>query len=177
MAPNISHMEYSIWPQKVVIWSTSYNIRNSPLELILKHSIQHQKSVIWSTPYGSNLRPYGVLHRALKTSLMELFTFLPKYIFMIIIWSTPYGAKYQPHGVHGVLRMVENSDHMEYSIWQYIESSGVDPKALHVTPEKCHMEYSIWSLFDATWSTLCGHYFLPYGIFHIFTMGLIFSRE
>ena len=30
MAPNISHMEYSMWSQKVVIWSTSYDIRMSP---------------------------------------------------------------------------------------------------------------------------------------------------
>ena len=29
MAPNIIHMEYSIWSQKVVIWSTSYDIRKS----------------------------------------------------------------------------------------------------------------------------------------------------
>ena len=74
MASYISHMEYSIWPQKDVIWSTSYDI----VKLILKHSIRHQNSAIWSTPYGKNSRPYGVLHGALKTSPMELFVFLPK---------------------------------------------------------------------------------------------------
>ena len=68
MASNISHMEYSIWPRKDVIWSTSYDI----VKLILKHSIRHQNSAIWSTPYGSNSRPYGVLHKALKTSLGAL---------------------------------------------------------------------------------------------------------
>ena len=143
-------MEYSICPRKDVIWSTSYDI----VKLILKHSIRYDKSAIWSTPYGSNSRPYGVLHKALKTSLMELFIFLS-------LWSTPYGIK---------------SNHMEYSIWQYIESSGVDSKALHMTSEKRHMEYSIWSLFDAIWSTPCGHYFLPYGVLHMVTVEFIFSR-
>ena len=78
MVPNISHMEYSMWSHKVVIWSTSYDIRKSPLKLILKHPIRHQKSAIWSTPNGSNSRPYGVLHGALKTGPMEVFVFLPK---------------------------------------------------------------------------------------------------
>ena len=64
---------------------------------------------------------------------------------------------------------------MENSVWQYIESSGVDSKALHVTSEKRHMEYSIWSLFDAIWSTPCGHYFLPYGVLHMVTVEFIFS--
>ena len=36
--------------------------------------------------------------------------------------------------------------------------------------EKRHMEYSIWSLFDAIWSTPCGHYFLPYGVLHVVTI-------
>ena len=67
-------MQYSILPQKVVIRSTSYDLTKSAL----KHSILHQKRAIWSTPHGSNLRPYGVLHRALKTSLMELFVCLLK---------------------------------------------------------------------------------------------------
>ena len=85
MASNISHMEYSIWPRKDGIWSTSYDIRKSPLKLILKHSIQHQNSAICSTPYGSNSRPYGVLHKALKTSLMELFIFLSQKTLMTIL--------------------------------------------------------------------------------------------
>ena len=72
--------------------------------------------------------------------------------------------------------MASKSNHMEYSIWQYIESSGVDSKALHMTSEKRHMEYSIWSLFDAIWSTPCGHYFLPYGVLHMVTVEFIFSR-
>ena len=77
---------------------------------------------------------------------------------------------------YGVLHMASKSNHMEYSIWQYIESFGVDSKALHMTSEKRHMEYSIWSLFDAIWSTPCGHYFLPYGVLHMVTVELIFSR-
>ena len=72
--------------------------------------------------------------------------------------------------------MASKSNHMEYSIWQYIESFGVDSKALHMTSEKRHMEYSIWSLFDAIWSTPCGHYFLPYGVLHMVTVEFIFSR-
>ena len=36
------------------------------------------KRHIWSTSHGSNLRPYGVLHAVLKTSLMELIVFLQK---------------------------------------------------------------------------------------------------
>ena len=72
--------------------------------------------------------------------------------------------------------MASKSNHMEYSIWQYIESFGVDSKALLMTSEKCHMEYSIWSLFDAIWSTPCGHYFLPYGVLHMVTVEFIFSR-
>ena len=169
MASNISHMEYSIWPRKDVIWSTSYDI----VKLILKHSIRHQNSAIWSTPYGSNSRPYGVLHKALKTSLMELFIFLSQKTLMTKLWSTPYGLEFMPYGV---LHMASKSNHMEYSIWQYIESFGVDSKALHMTSEKRHMEYSIWSLFDAIWSTPCGHYFLPYGVLHMVTVEFIFSR-
>ena len=72
--------------------------------------------------------------------------------------------------------MASKSNHMEYSIWQCIESSGVDSKALHVISEKRHMEYSIWSLLDAIWSTPCGHYFLPYGVLHMVTVEFIFSR-
>ena len=59
MASNISHMEYSIWPRKYVIWSTSYDIRKSPLKLIL------------NTPYGTRISPYGVLHMATIQGLME----------------------------------------------------------------------------------------------------------
>ena len=70
--------------------------------------------------------------------------------------------------------------HQKVTIWQYKESSGVDSKALHMTSEKRHMEYSIWSLFDAIWSTPCGHYFLtyflPYGVLHVVILEFIFSR-
>ena len=72
--------------------------------------------------------------------------------------------------------MASKSNHMEYSIWQYIQSSGLDSKALHMASEKRHMEYSIWSLFDAIWSTPCGHYFLPYGVLHVVILEFIFSR-
>ena len=68
---------HSIWLQKVVIRSTSFfDIQNSPLKLNLKYSIWNQKSDLWSTPFDNNSRPYGMLHRALKTSLIELFMFL-----------------------------------------------------------------------------------------------------
>ena len=59
----------------------------------MEYSIGLFYDAIWSTPYGSNSRPYGVLHRALKTSLMELFAFLPQLTWMVMIWSTPYGRK------------------------------------------------------------------------------------
>ena len=104
---------------------------------------------------------------------MELFIFLSQKTLMTKLWSTPYGLKFMPYGV---LHMASKSNHMEYSIWQYIESFGVDSKALHMTSEKRHMEYSIWSLFDAIWSTPCGHYFLPYGVLHMVTVEFIFSR-
>ena len=73
--------------------------------------------------------------------------------------------------------MASKSNHMEYSIWQYIESFGVDSKALHMTSEKRHMEYCIWSLFDAIWSTPCGHYFLPYGVLHIIAIHVNCGRD
>ena len=101
----------------VTIWSTSKDISDVHLELIVKHSIWQQRSTIWSTPYDSNSRPYGVLHRALKTSLMELFIFLPQLTYMTLLWSTPYGLKSLSYGV---LHMASKSNHMEYSIWQYI---------------------------------------------------------
>ena len=37
--------------------------------------------------------------------------------------------------------------------------------------------YSIWSLFDAIWSTPCGHYFLPYGVLHIIAIHVIYGRN
>ena len=77
----------------VTIWSTSKDISDVHLELIVKHSIWQQRNTIWSNPYDSNSRPYGVLHRALKTSLMELFVFIPELTWMTIIWSTPCGRK------------------------------------------------------------------------------------
>ena len=44
----------------------------------MKHSLRQEIVTAWSTPYGTRKAPYGVLHRALKTSLMELFEFLPE---------------------------------------------------------------------------------------------------
>ena len=37
------------------------------------------------------------------------------------------------------------------------------------------MEYSIWLLFDAIWSTPCGHYFMPYGVLHM--VGFCYHME
>ena len=37
--------------------------------------------------------------------------------------------------------------------------------------------YSIRSLFDAIWSTPCGHYFLPYGVLHIIAIPVNFGRN
>ena len=64
-------MEYSIWHQKVTVWSTPYGNIYSQMELILKHSIRHQKCARWSTPYGHYLMPYGVLHTVTIYCLME----------------------------------------------------------------------------------------------------------
>ena len=41
----------------------------------------------------------------------------------------------------------------------------------------CHMENSIQSLFDAIWSTPCGHYFLPYGVLHIIVIHVNCGRN
>ena len=124
--------------------------------------------------YGSNSRPNGVLHKALKTSGMELFVFFSQQTLMTMLWCRPYGLESLPYEV---LHMASKSNHMEYCIWQYIEPSGVDSKAIHMTSEKRHVEYSIWSLFYTIWSTPCGHYLLQYGFLHMVTMELIFSRE
>ena len=45
---------------------------------------------------------------------------------------------------------------MEYSIWQQILTSVMNPKALHMAPKNDHMEYSMWYDIVTTWST-------PYG--------------
>ena len=39
------------------------------------------------------------------------------------------------------------------------------------------MKYSMWSLFDAIWSTPCGHYFLPYGVLHIIAIHVNCGRD
>ena len=45
---------------------------------------------------------------------------------------------------------------MEYSIWQQILTSVVNPKALHMAPKNDHMEYSMWHKIVTTWSTPWG---------------------
>ena len=51
----------------------------------MEYSIWLFYDAIWSTPYGSNSRLYGVLHGALKTSLMELFAFHAQMTWMAMI--------------------------------------------------------------------------------------------
>ena len=79
------HMEYSIWSFFGAIWSALGFTSEVKLYCHMEYSIWLFYDAIWSTPYGSNSRPYGVLHRALKTSLMELFPFLPQLTWMAII--------------------------------------------------------------------------------------------
>ena len=73
--------------------------------------------------------------------------------------------------------MASKSDPMEYSTWHIF---GVLWSASGSTPYDyiyCHMEYSIRSLFDAIWSTPCGHYFLPYGVLHIIAIHVNCGRN
>ena len=156
--------------------STVEEIQSAPKFLfLLPHGGLHVVTISCHTEYSIRSVIQGLMEYSIKhwKQVLELFIFLSQKTLMTKLWSTPYGLKFMPYGV---LHMASKSNHMEYSIWQYIESFGVDSKALHMTSEKRHMEYSIWSLFDAIWSTPCGHYFLPYGVLHMVTVEFIFSR-
>ena len=64
------HMEYSIW---LFLCHLEYSM----------WSLFH---AIWSLPYHSILMPYGVLHKALKTSHMDRFIFLCYEAFHIALY-------------------------------------------------------------------------------------------
>ena len=133
MAPKTWQMEYSIWHQKLVIWSTSYRNRSWPMKLIVKNSIWHLKPDKWSTPYGTQNWSFGVLHVAIAIDRRSW------------LHRTPYGTKKL---TYGVLHMAKKEGQMECSIRPHkcgLWSTPQDRRGVNILDSNIRMWYLISS--------------------------------